>query len=390
MSTITVDWDPFTHSSLDDPYPTYRALREDHPVYYNPTRGVWALTRFADVQGAARDLEAYSNAAGVDLDDTSEVFGPGNFIDSDPPRHDELRGLVRGPFAPKAIGALEGKIRRYVRERLTPLAEAGGGDIAQEVAWPVPVWTVCELMGFPVADADKIQRWVSAAIHRVSGDGQTPSSARHAVEQMHEYFARMAADRRQRPRDDLLSKIATGRAGAHPISDELAGLCTLLCVAGTETTFSLIGNAVWTLAAHREQRQRLARDPTAVAGALEEVLRFESPVQYLGRITTRDVQLHGTTIPAGERVALLFGGANRDGARWDQADAFDIDREPQRHLAFGEGIHHCLGAPLARLEGRIVLEELLRSMPDFTVAGPVARTSTYTTRGFESLPVAVN
>jgi cytochrome P450 len=381
------EWDPFSHSTFEDPFPTYRALRDHFPVYRNAARDVWALTRFEDVQQAARDWRTYSNSAGVDLDDTTEVFGPGNFIDSDPVRHDELRALVKHQFTPKAIGALELKVRERVRALVAPIMEAGGGDIVPALAWPLPVATVCDVVGFPAEDAAQLQAWVAAAIHRLPGEGRSPASARRAVGEMHDYFVEIAADRRRRPRDDLLSAIATGEAGGSRLSEEIVGLCTLLSVAGTETTFSLIGNAVWLLGSHPEERRRLVDDPSGIPAALEEVLRFESPVQYLGRITTRDVELHGTTIPAGKRVALVFGAANRDDRRWPDPDTFDIARPPQRNLAFGEGIHHCLGAPLARLEGRMVLEELVRSMPEFSLDGPAERTKTYTTRGFESLPI---
>jgi cytochrome P450 len=275
-----VKWDPFA-SGCDDPFSTYRALREEHPVYHNADRGVWALTRFDDVQRAARDWRAFSNAAGVDLDDTTEVFGPGNFIDSDPRRHDELRGLVRHRFTPKAVAELERGIRRRTRDLLAPLVEAGGGDLASALAWPLPVATICDLVGFPLEDAGRLQRWVAAAIHRLPGEGRAPPTARAAVAEMHGYFRDLAADRRRRNRDDLLGAIATGDVGGAPLTDEIAGLCTLLTVAGTETTFSLIGNMFSLLAERPEVRQRLAQEPSAIPAALEEILRCESPVQYL-------------------------------------------------------------------------------------------------------------
>jgi cytochrome P450 len=389
VTVVATEWDPFTHSALDDPFSAYRLMRDEHPVFHSVEREVWALTRFDNVQQAARDWRTYSNAAGVDLDDTTDVFGPGNFIDSDPVRHDELRSLVKHQFTPKAIAQLEFEIRARVRALLSPLVEAGSGDIVQVLAWPLPVATLCDVVGFPAADAAQLQAWVAAAIHRLPGEGQSPPSARQAVSEMHDYFLEIAADRRRRPRDDLLSAIATGEAGGSRLTSELGGLCTLLSVAGSETTFSVIGNAIWLLASHPAQRRRLVDDRSMIPAALEEVLRVESPVQYLGRVTTRDVELHGRTIPAGKRVALIFGAANRDERRWNDPDSFDVSRPARRNLAFGEGIHHCLGAPLARLEGRVVLEELLRSMPEFSLNGPGERTSTYTTRGFESLPVVV-
>jgi cytochrome P450 len=389
MSVAATLWDPFAHSTVADPFSTYRQMREEHPVYHNAEHDVWALTRFDDVQQAARDWRTFSNAAGVDLDDTTDVFGPGNFIDSDPVRHDQLRALVKHRFTPMAVAELERGIRERVRALLSPVVEEGSGDIVRALAWPLPVATVCDLVGFPAADAPQLQAWVAAAIHRLPGEGRSPASARRAVGEMHEYFVEISADRCRRPRDDLLSAIATGEAGGSRLTEEIVGLCTLLSVAGSETTFSLIGNAFWLFASHPEQRRRLVNDQSMIPAALEEVLRAESPVQYLGRVTTRDVDLHGTTIPAGKRVALIFGAANRDERRWEDPDSFEITRPAKRNLAFGEGIHHCLGAPLARLEGRIVLEELVRVMPEFSLHGPGERTSTYTTRGFESLPVVV-
>jgi cytochrome P450 len=384
-----VEWDPFGHSSIDDPFSTYRELREQCPVYHNAARRVWALTRFADVQAAARDWRTFSNAAGVDLDDTTEVFGPGNFIDTDPRRHDELRGLVRHPFAPRAVAQLERKVRARAQELVAGLRETGGGDVPSRLAWPLAVGTICDVVGFPLDDIDCIQSWVAGAIHRVPGEGRAPASAHRAVEEMHDYFAELANTRRRRPREDLLSVIATERVAGAPLSDEIAGLCTLLMVAGTETTFSLIGNMFWLLGHDPGLSEELAADPATIPAALEEILRCESPVQYLGRITTCDVEVSETTIPAGERVALIFAAANRDERRWENAEKLDIHRAPQRNFAFGEGIHHCLGAPLARLEGRLVLEEVVRSLPEFELSGPALRTETYTTRGFESLPIEI-
>ena len=282
MSVVATEWDPFTHSTLDDPFAAYRHMRDERPVFHNVERDVWALTRFEDVQQAARDWRTFSNAAGVDLDDTTDVFGPGNFIDSDPVRHDELRSLVKHQFTPRAIAQLEREIRERVRALLSPLVETGSGDIVHALAWPLPVATLCDVVGFPPADAAQLQAWVAAAIHRLPGEGQSPPSARQAVHEMHDYFREIAADRRRRPREDLLSAIATGEAGGSRLTSEIVGLCTLLSVAGSETTFSLIGNTAWLLASHPAQRRRLVDDPSMIPGALEEILRVESPVHASG------------------------------------------------------------------------------------------------------------
>jgi cytochrome P450 len=358
-------------------------------VYYNERREVWVLSRFSDVQAAARDWETFSSAPGVDLDDTGDVFGAGSFIDVDPPRHDELRDVVKRRFSPKEITHLETLIRHRAVQTIESLRHRDKVDLARDLAWPLPVAVICELLGVPDDAQGDLSAWLRAAIRRTPGEVKVSDSVWESASQVHRYFGQLAAERRKRPREDMLSEIVQADVDGDQLTEEVLGMCFLLCVGGTETTFSLLGNALLLMDQHPEQRACIAEDPSRIPAAIEEFLRYESPVQYFARRATRDVRIHERVIPSGSRVVLLFGAANRDDRRWPDADCLDIQRQPQRHLAFGEGIHHCLGAPLARLEARVVLEEVLRRLPDYRVDGVVTRHATFTTRGLVSLPVTL-
>jgi cytochrome P450 len=384
---VALAFDPLVQ---DEPYGVYRELRESCPVYRNEARGFWALSRFDDVQRAAREWTAFSSAEGVNLDDTLSLTGPGNFIAADPPDHDRLRKVVRGRFTPAGVAAMEPAIRHDVRRALRAAARNGGFDAADALAWAIPVRTVARLLALPVGDEPLLRRWLRAVIHREVASDRLPASARAAGRELRGYLDAHLARRAEAPGDDLLSDIVAGHARSELDGAELPGLCILLFVAGTETVADLIGNALVALAEHPEQRALLAERTELAGPAVEELLRCESPVQYQVRTATVDAALHGVTIAAGERVALLWGAANRDERRWERADELDVTREPKRNLAFGEGIHHCLGAPLARLQGRIVLEETLNAMPNYRLDGPVERIATHNTRGVARLPVAID
>jgi cytochrome P450 len=383
---VSVAFDPLVQ---DEPYAAYRELREAWPVYRNEARGFWALSRFEDVQRAAREWTGFSSAEGVNLDDTLSLTGRGNFIAADPPDHDRLRRVVRGRFTPAGVAAMEGEIRHDVRRALRAAARDGGFDAADALAWAIPVRTIARLLALPVRDEPLLRRWLRAIIHREAESDRLPMAARAAARELRGYLGAHLAARGQAPGDDLLSDIVAGRALGELEEDELPGLCILLFVAGTETVADFIGNALVALAQHPEQRALLAAEPDRAHAAVEELLRYESPVQYQVRTATVVTELHGETIAPGDRVALLWGAANRDERRWDRADELDITRASKRNLAFGEGIHHCLGAPLARLQGRIVLEETLAAMPHFRLDGPVERLATHNTRGVARLPLVV-
>ncbi len=382
---MAVAYDPLVQ---DDPYAAYRELRARFPVYRNDDRDFWALSRFDDVQRAAREWRSFSSAEGVNLDDTLSLTGAGNFIAADPPDHDRLRRVVRDRFTPGTVAAMEPTIRADVQRTLAAAARDGGFDAAAALAWALPVRTISRLLGLPVEDEPVLGAWLRAVIRRDPDAAELPTAARGAAESLRAYFRAHVGERRAAPRDDLLADIVAAEDGGELEPAEIPGLCILLYVAGTETVADFVGNALVALAERPDQRALLAADAALTPRAVEELLRFESPVQYQVRAATAAVELHGVTIPAGGRVALLWAAANRDERRWQRPDDLDLTRDAKRNLAFGEGIHHCLGAPLARLQGRIVLEETLRAMPDYRLDGEIERVATHNTRGVARLPIA--
>jgi cytochrome P450 len=398
MTPITsqpIAYDPLTFSSAPDPYPVYAAMRDEAPVYHNAERGIWALSRFADVQAAARDWRTFSSAEGTDLDDFGVVLGQGVvgqgvFIDADPPSHDLLRAVLREAFTPKAINAHESHIRPRVDRLLEAIREAGSADVVEQLAFPLATGTVCRLLGLPEQDEPLLTPLLRAIEERTPGDVRIAQTARDALAALGDYLADAAQARRLRPRDDLMTRIVQGTVEGEPLSDqEVKGMATLLCVAGTETTASLVSNALLLLDELPAERARARRQEVALPGVVEEVVRCEGPLQWLARTATCDVELHGIRIPAGGRVVLVFAAANRDDRQFPDAATFDAGRSGQRNIGFGEGIHHCIGAPLARLEGRIMLERVLHHIPDYAVSGEVVRAHTHATRGLARLPIDV-
>jgi cytochrome P450 len=378
----------FDPLAQEDPYDAYRDLRQRFPVYRNEDRGFWALSRFDDVQRAAREWRRWSSADGVNLDDTLSLTGAGNFIAADPPDHDRLRRVVRDRFTPTTVAAMEPAIRTDVRATVGEAVRAGGFDAAATLAWAIPVRTISRLLGLPVEDEPTLRRWLQAVIRRAPEQDLLPPEARAAGDDLRAYFADHVEQRRRSAGDDLLADVVAAERRGELSADEIPGLCILLYVAGTETVADFVGNALVALAEHPGQRTVLAADLALAPAAVEELLRFESPVQHQVRTATADLELHGVAIPAGGVVALLWGAANRDERRWERPDELELTREPRRNLAFGEGIHHCLGTPLARLQGRVVLEETLAAMPGYRLAGQPERIATHNTRGIARLPIA--
>jgi cytochrome P450 len=384
------EFDPFSQAAFADPFPLYEVLRDERPLYHNERRGFWALSRFEDVQSAARDKDALSNSHGVDLDATGKTqFGEGDFLETDPPEHDQLRDIVRRRFTPKAIAALEAFARANVERFLEQLAERDTVDLADEFAWRLPIALISELLGLPVEDARRLQHLFRGSMQRDLGTPEIPPSALEAADELREYFAASIAERRAHPRDDLLSQMANAEIEGVPLGDKAVGMAFLLFAAASDTTASLLSNALFLLARHPEQRAALIADPTVIPQAIEEILRYESPIQNMKRLALRDIELHGDVVPAGDTVLLLFGSANRDERRFPEADRLDITREIARHLGFGEGLHFCLGAPLARLEAKIALELFLPAFPSYDLAGPIERVKKQNIRGLAKLPVTL-
>jgi cytochrome P450 len=383
-------WNPLV--ALDDPYPIYRRLRDEAPLYHDERLDLWVFSRFDDVQAAAKDWETFSTGVGGrgnDLDDTYQLFLPaGDLAGVDPPIHARLRGAMRLAFSPSALrNRFEPIVRRKVIELIEAFADSGRADFARDLARPLPGTTMFSWFGFPEADHPQLLAWFGEMLERDAGERALPARTLAGRDRMREYMTAAAAERRMAPREDLMSFLVAASDAGEISDDELLGGSMLLFVAGITTTSGLISNSLLHLDRFPDQRELMRTDPSVIPAAIEELLRFDAPIQALARSATRDVAAHDRVIPEGARVALVWASANRDERRWIDPDRLDITRQPQRHVSFGEGIHHCLGAPLARLEAKIVFEELFQRIPEYAVTGPIVRVPTPTDRALESLPV---
>ena len=387
---ISDAWNPLV--ALDDPYPVYRRLRDEAPLYHDERSDLWVLSRFDDVQAAAKDWETFSTSQGGmgnDIDDTWQLFLPaGDLAGVDPPLHTRLRGALRMAFSPSALKVrFEPIVRRKVVELVEAFEDEGHADFARDLARPLPGTTMFSWFGFPEPDHPQLLAWFGAMLERDSGERALPARAIAGRDALRAYMQDAAAERRAAPREDLMSFLVAAEQAGEMSADEVLGSSMLLFVAGITTTSGLISNSLLHLARFPEQRDVLRSQATVMPSAIEELLRFDAPIQMLARTATRPVELHGGVIPKGARVGLVWASANRDERHWADPDRLDLTREPKRHVAFGEGIHHCLGAPLARLEATIAFEELFRRIPTYAVSGPIVRIKTPTDRALESLPV---
>jgi cytochrome P450 len=376
----------------EDPYPLYNQLREEAPLYHCRERDCWVLTGYDDVSATARDWQTYSSGQGDDLDDTSMLFAPtGETAHTDPPLHTRLRAAVQNEFRVKSVREqLTPLVRAKVHSLLEELSRHEQVDFVQQLALPLPGAMVCTWLGFAEEEHERLLAWFREMALRTPGQIELPASAYAARDAMRAHARAALHERRSSPRDDLLSVFAAALTGGELSEDEALGMITQLFFAGITTTTALIGNSLLNLSRFEDQLRLLQGNPELIPAGVEELLRFEPPVQWLTRVTTREVTLYEQTLPAGTRVLMLWAAANRDGRRWPQPDELDVKREPQRHLSFGEGIHHCLGAPLARLEATILFEELLARMADYEVVGPIRRPYVQTERTLDSLPARVD
>jgi len=385
MSVRAELYDPLLHTRSEDVYDIYATLRRDHPVYFNEDRGVWCLTTYVDVQAAARNWRVFSSLPGGDLD-TPNIYGPGNFLDDDPPRHDVLRDVVRPFFVPRAVAGLAQDIARRVDDILSDLRERSHADLAWDFAARLPIWVIARLLGAPETDDEMIQRLVLEVESHEPGQTNASPRGLDALQQLREYLRDLADHKRKYPDGKVLARMVTGEATGVPTVDEVIGMAGVLFAAGTETTFALLTNMLDILAERPATLRRLrsAQSPELIDAAIEEALRYEAPVQYLARTVTTPTSVRGVELPDGARVILVWGAANRDTERWERADEFDIDRVQPRHISFGEGIHFCIGAPLARLEARIALPAFLRTFQSYEL-GAKRRRNHHTVRGWERL-----
>jgi len=392
-----VELNPFAHEFHEDPYPTYRWLRDHAPLYRNERFDFWALSRFRDVLDASHDWETYSSAQGTTIERIDgALFGERPMmIFTDPPRHDRLRKLVNRVFTPRRIAELEPFARATVIRLLEPLAARGGGDVVKDLSALLPMEMIFTMLGVPEPDRVGLRRHMDASLDRDRDTGNVPAHALEAMGAMIEYWDRLVAELRVRPNDGLISalldaEIETDEGTRTRLTNgEIVGFCSLLGVAGNETVTKLLANAAVLFSRHPGEYARILADPALIPNAVEEVLRYTSPSQYQGRVTTREVEWHGARVPAGARILLLTGAANRDEREFADPDRFDVQRKVAVALGFGQGIHFCLGASLARLEMRVALEEFGRRFPRFTVdEARCERVHMSNVHGFNSVPFA--
>lgn len=383
-------FDPFSHEARENPYPAYRHLLEDEALrlYRNDDRGFIAVTRYDDVVGVLRDWATFTSAQGVEIDESSSEFGEGVFLQEDPPLHKQLRGVVHPGFSPKAIREqFESRVRARVNSFLDDMAASEEPDFGDDVTWRLPTSTISVLLGLPADDLEWLIEVEERFQRRVIGQVTPPEDAAEASRELCDYFSMHIEDRRRRPREGLLSTIANATMDGEPIGEAALGLSLIVFTAATDTTACLLSNALYHLENHPEQREWLCSNLDQIPAAVEEALRFDSPLQVTKRVTATDTSLAGVDIPAGADVFIVYGAANRDQRRFEHPDAFDIQREAKRNVAFGEGIHHCIGAPLARLEAQVLLECVLTRVPNYALGEGATRFESHMMRGFRRLPV---
>lgn len=338
----------------------FEEMRDQRPVFYDETMPVpmWQVFRYQDVVTVLTD---YSRFSSQPLGVFMGSFLSDTMITKDPPDHRKLRNLVNQAFTPKAVARLEDRIRQVTQELLDQAKEQGKMDVVSDMAFPLPAKVIAEMLGVPSEDWDIFQRWARGPeAVKARQEGRRPMQ-----DEMSDYFLALLRERRQAPREDLISALSVAEVDGARLSDyELVQFCKLLLGAGQETTKNLIANAIVCFTDHPHAMERLKREPSLMPKAIEEVLRYLPPVWFVFRQARSDVELGGQHIPEGQLVLPWTASANRDAAQFRDPDRFDIEREPNRHLAFGHGIHFCVGAPLARLEARIVLPMMLEQLPD--------------------------
>ncbi|HWC37451.1 MAG TPA: cytochrome P450 [Acidimicrobiales bacterium] len=393
INTSDVYYDPYDVDINVNPYPVFRRLREEAPLYYNEQHDFYALSRFEDVERGLADRGTYISGRGgiLELIKANIEMPPGVLIFEDPPVHTVHRSLLSRVFTPRKMNLLEPKIRELCARCLEPLIGAGRFDFVGDLGAQMPMRVIGMLLGIPEADQEAVRDRVDADLRTQPGEPMRPSETPFATG---EAFAEYIDWRAEHPSDDLMTELLNAEfedetgATRRLTREEILTYVHVVAGAGNETTTRLIGWTGKVLAEHPEQRRQLVDDASLIPGAIEEILRYEPPAPHVGRYVASDVDHYGQTVPEGSAILLLVGAANRDDRRYPDGDRFDIHRQVGQHLTFGYGIHFCLGAALARLEGRIALAEVLARFPDWEVDWDGAKlASTSTVRGWETLPV---
>ena len=368
---------------LLNPFPWYSMMRKADPVHYYEHYNIWQVFRYEDVLRVLSDYAAFSSKFGGSAEDPLS----NSLVSMDPPRHRQLRTIVTQAFTPRSVARLAERITAIVTELLDKVVANGRMDIVDDLSYPLPVIVIAEMLGIPQEDRERFKLWSDAIVSTISAGGNNPQ------QEMGAYFLTMIEQRRQDPEDDLISALLAAQIdGIHLDQRELLGFCILLLVAGNETTTNLIGNALLCFDEHPEVMEQLRAEPDLVPTAIEEVLRYRSPVQMMYRHVVADVTLGDRNIRAGQMIMAQIGSANRDEAQFPDADTFDIRRTPNRHIAFGHGIHFCLGAPLARLEAKIALTLLLERLQDIRRIRdiPLEALTSDVVYGVKHIPVTFN
>ncbi|MXY60356.1 MAG: cytochrome P450 [Chloroflexi bacterium] len=378
-----VAYNPLSPGLRADPYSVYEELRRKDPVHRMRLQDAWVLTDYADVDMVLRDSQRFGNA-GREFGYIPQV----SMLDLDPPEHTKIRALVSHGFTPRSVAALEPRIREMVDSLLSKVKGKERFDLIADLAFPLPVIVIAEMLGVPPEDREQFNEWsntVSLIVDPLLDERQV-SQVQQAVDEVFTYFEGVAEERRRDPKDDLVSALVTAEVDGERLErDDLLVNLLLVLVAGNETTRNLIGNGTLALLHNPGELQRLRDDPALVTGAVDELLRFDSPVQLDSRIARESIELRGKQIAPGQRVICLLGAANRDPQAFTDPERLDVSRSAANHLAFGRGIHYCLGSPLARLEGRVAFEALVPRLGNLRLAEEPRYRNQVTLRGLESL-----
>jgi cytochrome P450 len=393
-------FNPLDPSFRIDPYPVYARLRAEAPVY--EAFGGLVLSRYAECEAVLRDPRSSSNFDNSAQYETWLREQPADFelpqqtrpfLFLDPPDHTRLRGLVNKAFTPRTVDRLRPRVQEIVDKLIDETIKRGSLEVIEDFAYPLPVVVICEMLGVPVEDHEKFKGWSREMARSLDPEPFLPPEVieqrQRAIESFTEYFSKLIEERRGQPSDDLLSAlIAAEEAGDKLSPDELLATCILILVAGHETTVNLIGNGALALLRHPYQLELLRNDPSLGRGAVEEILRFDPPVQFTGRIALEEMEISGHVLPKGQQAMILLASANRDPDVFVDPDRFDITRQENRHLSFGHGVHYCVGAPLARVEGEIALGTLVRRLRGLRLLTEAPEyKENIILRGLASLPV---
>ncbi|KFA90642.1 hypothetical protein Q664_27015 [Archangium violaceum Cb vi76] len=405
MNDISTHFNPMAPDQLHDPYPLYARMRRERPVFYSPMFDLWVVTRYADISEVEKDTARFSSVGALDAraephPEVRAVLAQAyprflSLVQSDPPDHARVRAVFGRALSAQRIAAMEPTLRETADALIDGFIRDGKADLIQRFAYALPGFIICDLLGVPRSDMEQLKRWSDDKTLLMSATApieQQVQSA-HGFIAMERYFREQLHERRRHPREDLLTLLVPqSMGGTAPLSEQEA-VCNAmdLFAAGHETTTGLIGNGLWLLLNAPEQWKAVREDPSLLPNALEEVLRMESPIRGFFRTVMADTALSGVTLPKGSRAFILYASGNRDETQFTEPDRFDIHRaDAKKHLAFGKGIHFCVGAQLAKLEGRIAFEQLLRRLPGLrlrTDEAPVFRPY-FMLRGFEHLPIA--